>query len=82
MDTTELLLAAEVHKLATELRNKRWSEFVHSADTRARIEKDSPACKQVKARWELEHPIAHYVPDATAQLKNVAKQLKSMDTGK
>lgn len=81
MDTTELLLAAEVHKLATKLRNRRWAEFIGSADTRTRIEKDSPAYKQMKARWELEHPIAHYVPDATAQLKNVAVQLKSINKG-
>lgn len=79
VDTTELLLAAEVHRLATELRNRRWTDFVASADARTKVEKNSPVYQQMKNRWELEHPISHYVPDATAQLKNVVKQLKSID---
>ena len=81
METSDLLLAAEVRKLAEEIRGRRWADFIGSADVRTRVEKDSPTYTQVKARWEAEHPLSHYVPNATNQLKRVADQLKSIDKG-
>lgn len=78
MESMELLLAAEVRKLAAHIRQTRWTAFVSAADIRAAAEKNSTQFEQMKARWELEHPIAHYIPDAATQLKNVALQLKAM----
>jgi hypothetical protein len=78
METNELLLAAEVRKLAERIRNSRWTAFVAAADIRQDQGKNPAQFQQMKDRWELEHPVAHYIPDATAQLKNVALQLKSI----
>jgi hypothetical protein len=78
METNELLLAAEVRKLAERMRSTRWAAFVAAADIRMNQERNPAQFQQMKDRWEFEHPVAHYIPDATAQLKNVALQLKSI----
>ena len=79
MDNTDLLVAAKVHRLATEIRYRRWIEFIHAANLRTELDQDSAIYERMRSRWEIEHPIAHYVPEATAQLKNVAIQLKSIN---
>ena len=78
MESMELLLAAEVRKLAAHIRKARWTAFVAAADIRTAAETNSAQFEQMKARWELEHPIAHYIPDAATQLKNVSLQLKAL----
>lgn len=75
MEAIELLLAAEVRKLALQLRRDRWSAFAAAADIRSDGGKHPHQFEQMKARWEQDHPIAHYVPDAIAQLHNVALQI-------
>lgn len=57
-----------VEKLANEFRNMKWERFVDAADIRLDHDKNHLVFQDIKAAWELSHPISIYVTDAMEML--------------
>lgn len=59
MDATDLLLAAEVRKLAMQFRHNRWLAFASAANITSERGRNPLQFDRVKTRWELDHPISY-----------------------
>jgi hypothetical protein len=70
----ELQFAATVRAEAKALRTNAH----HAYYNRVKTQYDEPSRQQQMQQWEAEHPVSHYVPQALAEIRNVAAQIKSL----
>jgi hypothetical protein len=71
MDYKELLFAAEVRKLATEMRNGDWSDYSAHPDVIA-IRPNRIAYREHREAWTAENPIEPYLLRAVVLIRDTA----------
>lgn len=69
LDTQQLLLAAELRKIAIELRETAAAQAVPSAN-------DARGEKAARQDWKSARPVATFVPDALEELQAIVSLLK------
>ena len=57
-----------VERLADELRTLQWERFIDAADIRLDSESGHLIFQDVKAAWELSHPLSIFLADAMEKL--------------
>ncbi|MEN3277560.1 MAG: hypothetical protein V7631_3350 [Massilia sp.] len=82
MDYTKLLFAAEVHRLAAELRASDWTEYVRKPNKDDLIKHAQPGSAvyvQSCEKWHAENPLSEYITKAFALIRDTALQIKTLE---
>ncbi|GEM_PF-3720447 len=77
MDYNELLFAAEVRRLAVEIRNSEWTEYSNSGET-VIPKGDRAAFYKARQEWEEDHPLQKYLLLAVSHIRSTASYLRTL----
>lgn len=78
MDHIEILVAAHVRDLAVQLRGVRWAKASSDAEFDGATKESRDKGNEFKAAWHIDNPVAGYVPEAYALIRDVALQIQSL----